>query len=215
MGRMKYFSLLSIPLLYYIFPFENYFGNVFYPLLPSSPLYVSLLYVLIFSATKQVGALVFSLVFWTASSLVYQDRVRKSLLLSSIGVAIFYGSIAIAPLQFHVYPPYGLITEAFIPLGAYLLFVGIFTSAKHISRDAELRKEFYKSAASQLTLLKAIGVSQMEKELEEETKSLERHFRLSEKEEDYKHEQLEEENAKQILHDVLNELYYSKSKKKL
>jgi len=99
MGRMKYFSLLSIPLLYYIFPFENYFGNVFYPLLPSSPLYVSLMYVLIFSATKQVGALVFSLVFWTASSLVYQDRVRKSLLLSSIGIAIFYGSISIAPLS--------------------------------------------------------------------------------------------------------------------
>jgi hypothetical protein len=215
MGRIKYFSLLSIPLIYYIFPFENYFGNLFYPLLPSSPIFIGLLYILIFSATKQVGALVFSLVFWTASSLVYDDQIRKSLLLSSIGVAIFYGSIAIAPLQFHVYPPYGLITEAFIPLGAYLLFVGIFTSAKHISRDAELRKEFYKSAASQLTLLKAIGVSQMEKELEEETKSLEKHFRLSEREEDYLHEQLEEENAKQILHDVLNELYYSKGKKEI
>jgi uncharacterized membrane protein (Fun14 family) len=56
-------------------------------------------------------------------------------------------------------------SQAFIPLGAYLLFVGIFTSAKNISRDSELRKEFYKSAASQLALLKAIGVSQMEKEL--------------------------------------------------
>src|SRR5215472_10687340 len=85
--------------------------------------------------------------------------------LSSIGVALFYGSIAIAPLQFHVYPPYGLITEAFIPLGAYLLFVGIFTSAKHISRDSELRKEFYKSAASQLTLLKAIGYHKWKKNL--------------------------------------------------
>jgi hypothetical protein len=41
MGRIKYFSLLAIPLIYYIFPFENYFGNLFYPLLPSSPLYVS------------------------------------------------------------------------------------------------------------------------------------------------------------------------------
>jgi hypothetical protein len=28
-------------------------------------------------------------------------------------------------------------------------------------------------------------------------------------------QRLEEENVKQILHDVLNELYYSKSKKKL
>jgi hypothetical protein len=43
---------------------------------------------------------------------------------------------------------------------------------------------------------------------------LEKHFRLSE-EEGYLHEQLEEENAKQILHDVLNELYYSKGKKRI
>ena len=55
----------------------------------------------------------------------------------------------------------------------------------------------------------------MEKELEEETKSLEKHFRLSERE-DYLQEQLEEEeNVKQILHDVLNELYYSKGKKEI
>jgi hypothetical protein len=212
MGRIKYFSLLGIPLIYYIFPFENYFGNVFYPLLPSSPLFVSLIYVLIFSATKQVGALVFSLVFWTASSLVYQDRIRKSLLLSSIGIAILYGSIAIAPLQFHVYPPYGLITEAFIPLGSYLLFIGIFTSAKHISRDSELRKEFYKSAASQLTLLKTIGVSQMEKELEGKVKSIKKSFKPSETIEE---PDLKDEDIKEILHEVLSELYYSKSNKKL
>jgi hypothetical protein len=171
-------------------------------------------YILIFSATRQVGALLFSLAFWTASTLVHEDRVRKSLLICSIGIAILFGSVGRTPLQFHVYPPYGLVTEAFIPLGTYLLFVGIFTSATHISRDSQLRKEFYKSAASQLSLLKAIGVSQMEKELEEKTKSL-KHFRLSEGEEGYLHEQLEEENAKQILHDVLNELYYSKGKKRI
>jgi hypothetical protein len=128
-------------------------------------------------------------------------------------MAILFGSLEITPLQYRVFPPYGLITEAFIPLGSYLLFVGIFTSAKHIARDAQLRKEFHKSVASQLTLLKAIGVSQMEKELEEKTKSFEKRFRLSEREEDYIEERLEEENAKQILHDVLNELYYSKGKK--
>ena len=38
----------------------------------------------------------------------------------------------------------------------YLVFVGIFASAGQISRNAELRREFYKSASSQLALLKAI-----------------------------------------------------------
>ncbi|HEY9386755.1 MAG TPA: hypothetical protein VIP70_06930 [Nitrososphaeraceae archaeon] len=216
MGKIKYFSLMSIPLIYYIFPFQNYFGDVFFPLLYSSPVAFSIIYILIFSATKQVGALLFSLTFWTASSVVYDDRVRKSLLVSSIGIVVLFGSIEITPLQYHVYPPYGLITESFIPIGAYLLLVGIFTSAKHISQDAKLRKEFYKSAESQLALLKTIGVSQMEKEFENKVKFLEERSRLSERT-DVPHleeENLEEEHVKQILHDVLNELYYSKKKSK-
>jgi hypothetical protein len=173
LGKIKYFSLMSIPLIYYIFPFQNYFGDSFFSSLQSSPVFYSIIYILSFSATKQAGALLFSLSFWTAAALVYDNRVRQSLLISSIGMAILFSSLEITPLQYRVFPPYGLITEAFIPLGSYLLFVGIFTSAKHISRDAELRKEFYKSAASQLTLLKAIGVSQMEKELEGQVKYVE------------------------------------------
>jgi hypothetical protein len=212
MGKIKYFSLMSVPLIYYIFPFQSYFGDVLFSLLQSSPVSYSIIYILIFSATKQVGAVLFSLAFWTASTLVYNDQIRKSLLISSIGMAILFGTFEISPLQYHVYPPYGFITQAFIPLGAYLLFVGIFTSAKNISRDSQLRKEFYKSASSQLALLKAIGVSQMEKELERNVKSIEaRLSRLSPERTD--EPQLEEENVKEILHDVLNELYYSKSKK--
>jgi hypothetical protein len=173
-------------------------------MLQSSPVFFSLIYVLIFSATKQVGALVFGLAFWTASSLVHDERIRKSLLITSVGIVILYGSINIASLQYHVYPPYGLVTESFIPLGAYLVFVGIFISAKNISRDAEVRKE------SQLTLLKAIGVSEMEKELESQSRFMEEHFKLlqSPNEPD-----LKDEDIKEILHEVLTELYYSKGKK--
>jgi hypothetical protein len=142
-GRIKYFIITSIPLIYYLVPFQDYFGNVFSPLVINSPIFFGLLYVLVFSATKQIGALLFSLAFWTASSLVTNERVRKSLLTSAIGMAVLFGSIEIATLQYKLYPPYGLVTEAFMPLGAYLLFMGIFTSATNVARDTNLRKEFY------------------------------------------------------------------------
>ena len=74
MGRIKYFTLMGIPLIYYIFPFQNYFGDLFFPLLFSSPVVFSVIYVLIFSAAKQVAALLFSLSFWTASSQVHDNR---------------------------------------------------------------------------------------------------------------------------------------------
>jgi hypothetical protein len=216
MGRIKYFSLMSIPLIYYIFPLQGYFGDIFFNLLQSSPVSYSIIYILIFSATKQVGAVLFSLAFWTASTLVYDNRIRKSLLISSIGIAILFSTFENAPLQYHVYPPYGFITQAFIPLGAYLLFVGIFSSAKVISRDSRLRKEIYKSAESQMSLLKTIGVSQMEKELEKQVEFVQKLSGVSEKEEESRlveESYLGEQDVKKMLHDVLNELYYSKGKK--
>jgi hypothetical protein len=207
MGKIKFFLLISIPLIYYIFPFQNYFGDLFFTLLFYSPVIFSVIYILIFSATKEVGAFLFGLSFWSASSLVHHDRVQKSLLISFIGMVIIFCSNEISPLRSHVYPPYGFITEALLPIGAYLLLVGIFTSAQYISQDARLRKEFYKSAGSQLNLLKNIGVSQMEKKYEEKIKILQEHTKSSQTIEE---PELEEEHIKKILRDVLNELYYSK-----
>jgi hypothetical protein len=210
MGRIRFLSLISIPLIYYIFPFQNYFGDLFFTLLFYSPVIFSVVYILIFSATKEVGAFLFGLSFWSASSLVHHDRVQKSLLISFIGMVILFCSNEISPLRSHVYPPYGLITEAFLPLGTYLLLVGIFTSAQNISQDARLRKEFYKSAESQLTLLKTLGVSEMEKKFEEKVKFLQESTKSSQTIEE---PELEEEHIKKILRDVLNELYYSKKRK--
>jgi hypothetical protein len=215
MGRIKYFSVICIPLIYYIFPFQGYFGDVLFPLLISSPLIFSVIYVLIFSATKQVGAVFFGLTFWFGSGLVYDHRARISLLVSSIGMAILFSSIALTSLGYSVFPPYGLITEATVPLGAYMLLVGIFTSAIHISRDAEVRKELYTSALSQLDLLRTIGTSEMEKELEGRVKYLEKVYRISEMHDrSYQAEQFEVENVKKILHDVLNEVYSKDGKRK-
>ena len=122
-------------------------------------------------------------------------------------MAILVGSLEITPLQYHTYPPYGIITMAFLPLGTYLLFVGIFISAKNISRDADIRRQFYRRAESQLNLLRAIGISEMEKkEIVRQVTSLEEKITISEPEP----ETLSDERVRNIIHDVLNELYYSK-----
>jgi len=118
-------------------------------------------------------------------------------------MALLFGSIEIATLQYKIYPPYGLVTEAIMPLGAYLLLVGMFTSATNIARDAKLRKQFYKSAVSQFNLLKTIGVIQMEKELLKEYKPI---LSRSNELEETQYQPLEQSDVKQIIHDVLHEL---------
>ena len=116
-------------------------------------------------------------------------------------MTILFSSVEITPLQYKVLPPYGLITEAFIPLGAFLLLVGIFTSAVNVSQDGELRRDFRKSAIAQLNLLRTIGIAQMEKELIKNFKFAEKSGANLETTQDYS-----EENVKQIVHEVLEEL---------
>jgi hypothetical protein len=210
MGNIRYFLIMSVPVLYYIFPFQNYFVDIPFSLILSSNVAFTIMYIVMFSATKQVGAFVFSLSFWTSSKLLYDVQVRKSILMSAIGIAILFGSIQITPLQYRVYPPYGLITEVFMPLGAYVLLAGIFTAATYISQDARLRKEFYNSASSQLRLFKGIGISEMQRELEKKFKVLTRDAGPSEKVENW---ELKEEDVKRTLADVLNEIYSGKNKK--
>jgi hypothetical protein len=195
---------MSVPVVYYIFPFQNYFGGTLVPLVLTSNVVFTVLYIGTFSATKQVGALVFSLSFWTSSKLLKDPQIRRAILMSSIGIAVLFGSIQITPLQYRVYPPYGLITEAFMPLGAYVFMAGIFAAATYVSQDASLRKEFYKSASSQLRLFKGIGISEMQRELEKKVQVLSRDAEFVEEEDRW---DLKEEDVKQTLQDVLKEVY--------
>jgi hypothetical protein len=223
-GKIRYWAIISIPLIYFLFPFEKNVVDIFRSLVVSSPVFYGVLNVTIFSATKQIGALLFSLVFLAASTLVTKHEMQKYLLICAIGMAILYGSIEIDTLLFATYPPFGVVTVSFMPMGSYLLFTGILLSARLVARDKELRMEFYNAAVSQMSLLKTIGVTEMENELIKKYKSIEKGARSLEKDSSFKKENVKEalhglvddmdvENAREILHDVLTEVY-SKSRTK-
>ncbi len=217
-GKIRYWMIISIPLIYFIFPFQKNVVDIFQSLAISSPFLYGVLNVTIFSATKQIGALFFSLVFLAASTLVSKHEMQKYLLISAIGIAILYGSIEIDTLLFATYPPFGVVTVSFMPMGSYMLFTGILLSARLVAQDKELRMEFYRSAMSQMSLLKTIGVSEMEKQLMKDYKSVDKHTRSLEKGSNFKKENVKEalhglvddmdvENAREILHEVLTEVY--------
>ncbi len=166
LGKIRYYALTIMPLIYFIFPFHTYFANLLSPFVLSSPIAVSVIYTILFSASKPVGAFLFSLSFLIASTVVPKHSVRKSLLISCIGMTILFSSVAITPLQYKALPPYGLITEVFIPLGAFLLLVGIFTSAISLSQDLTLRQSIRKSVMEQSKLLDSIGTAEMEREIQ-------------------------------------------------
>jgi len=117
-------------------------------------------------------------------------------------MAILFGSIEIDTLLYATYPPFGLVTVSFIPMGSYLVLTGITLSAALLARDKELRSEFYRSAMSQLSLLKTIGVTEMENQLIKSYKSLEKQTRSL----DTKESRFEKDNVREVLHGLVDEL---------
>ena len=71
-------------------------------------------------------------------------------------MAILFGTLEISPLHYYAYPTYGFITKAFIPLGAFLLLVGVLSQLKSYLEMLRREKNFTK-ARSQLSLLKTIA----------------------------------------------------------
>jgi len=217
-GKIRYWAIISIPLIYFLFPFEKNVVDIFRSFVISSPVLYGVLNVTIFSATKQIGALLFSLVFLAAATLVTKHEMQKYLFISAIGIAILYGSIEVDTLLFATYPPFGVVTVSFMPMGSYLLFTGILLSARLVAQDKELRTEFHNTAMSQLALLKTIGVTEMEKQLMEGYKSVDKRARSLQKDSRFEKDNMREalhglidemdrENVREILHDALTEVY--------
>lgn len=202
-GKLKYWGLVVAPLVYFLFPFGTYFINAYDELMINSPVLFSIIYVSTFSATKQVGGILFSMVFLTAAALVNRTELRRYLVISAIGISILFGCIGANSLLYAIYPPFGLITISFMPIGAYLLFNGIYGSARQVSADSELRKVLHKSAESQLSLLKTIGITQMEAELFKKFKPV---LHKTERLQEIHEEHLEQEDVKLLIRDVLNEI---------
>jgi hypothetical protein len=207
-GKLRYWIIVSIPLVYFLFPFDIYFLNVLRPLMDSSPVIFMIINVTFFSATKQVGGILFSMVFLLTSTKINRAMLKRSLFVTAIGVAVLFGSLEIGTLLYAVYPPFGLVTISFMPIGSYLVLNGIFASATNVSRDSMLRRELYKSAERQLNILGTIGVTQMERDLLKKFRSMEKAAVMTERtEEDYS----EDEDVRDIVRDVLQELRSRKS----
>ena len=209
-GRTRFWVIITIPLLYFLFPFETYFANFSEAMLSGSPVIFSVIYILLFSATKQVGGVLFSIVFLTAATKIKQPHLQNSLRIAAIGIAVVFSSLEINSLLYAAYPPYGVLTIMLLPLGSYCLFIGLFATARLASQDKKLRREFYQSAEKQLAFLQTLGKVQMQNELEKSLKSiLNRSSVLEESRDDYRRE----ENVRELVQEVIDELRSKRSTK--
>jgi hypothetical protein len=166
-GNLKYWILISLPLVYFLSQFFSLFSNFFYVILKEDLFLYMTLYYIIFSISKVVGGIQFGIAFWV---MVRQTKrfilLRNFLIIVAIGFVLLFVSEQAVSLISFPYPPFGLISVATLGLSSYLILIGLYYSAVTISQEIKVRKFILTSALNELYFLRKIGSAQVDDEME-------------------------------------------------
>ncbi|MDR4511933.1 MAG: hypothetical protein MRJ93_09555 [Nitrososphaeraceae archaeon] len=214
LGRVIFWILICLPLIYLFFSYELLIYYItgqhisIYSHLVESNInkFIPLdLLDIFFRSPKQIGGIFFGIIFWIISTKINDDKFKQNMLTTSIGIIFLYSSTGIYPIILTAVPPHGILMLPFLVLGTYMITIGIFNTAINISTNIELRKKIYNSIEKDFDLLKNLGVSQMEVELEEQYKKITNMVDKKELEnsEDY---DMSPKNVKGLINDILTEM---------
>lgn len=205
-GKFTYWLLLILPLAYFVSQFLVFSLGLLGPVLILNPIFYGILFTILFTLTKPIGGMIFGIGFWMIAKNIRKDNVMRSyLIISGYGFLLLFASNQAIVLTFTYYPPFGLVTISFVGLSAYLVLLGIYSSAISMSKDANLRREIRRLAIKESKLLDSIGSAQIEDEVRKRVLHIAR-LNKSDLEEASVPSALDEEDVNQYLGDVLKEI---------
>lgn len=212
LGKAKYWFLVSIPLVYFISQFLTLFSN---QLLTSVVALYPVLFTLLFVFSKPAGGILFGTAFYSigrsssgrSSTTIsaHGNFVRDYMTLAAFGVVLFFVSSQNTVSQ-PTYPPLGVIAASFVGLSAYMMFLGLYSSAISVSQNVKLRQSIRRSAIQEAKFLESISRAQMEQELQKRVLTIAKKQSDTMTEETGVQPSLSENDMKQYLEEVIKEM---------
>lgn len=216
LGRVKYWIVLAIPLVYFLSQFITLFLNTFQSLFQANPIFFSTSVTLLFTLSKPIGGILFGLAFWImARSISNNNVVRNYMIISAYGFVLLFASDQAILLITAPYPPFGLVTISFMGISSYLVLTGIYSSAISVSLDVGLRKSIRKSVNEHSKFLDSIGSAQMGQEIQETVLKMTKGFSNQLAEDTGVESSLSEDEMKQYVNRVLEEININKKDRNL
>jgi hypothetical protein len=207
LGKIKFWILVSIPLVYFLSQFLTLSLNLFGPLLSSQSIFYGVLLTLVFTLSKSAGGILFGIAFWTAIRNIHESSVvRNYMIISAYGLVLLFTSNQANVLVTAPYPPFGLAAASFIGLASYMILLGIYSSAISVSHDIKLRQSIRKLAVKESKLLDSIGSAHMEQEIERRVISMTKENEDILANETGIEPSLSESEVKEYLREVLKEV---------
>lgn len=206
LGKIRYWVLISLPLVYFLLQFQPALLQTISAYFHQDIIF-NIFYTLFFSAAKPIGGILFGAAFWIIGTKIKNNALKSFMILTAYGLVIFFASNQATILIYGIYPPFGLITISFLGAGAYLLFIGIYSSSISVAQDISLNK-MLKQQVTKFGLIDNIGSGERARI---ETKIAHNAVNLGKKMEDLSG--LPTSWEEQDIHDYIK-LYYQEIRKK-
>ena len=210
-GRAKFWILVLVPSIYYMSILLDALG--IYSPQSEAELFNYYVYA---SLNGIIGGALLGLLFWSISRTMKPNKsVMNYLLLSSYGLVLL--SIAtVGQVSVAAFPPFGIASFSMLTLSSYMIIVGLHSAATSISQDVRLRQYIRNLGKADTNFLSTIGEAQMEKKLQAKASDLEnvvKEQRLELEKKSGVESSIQEQDIKQYLMEVLQEVDKHKSSK--
>jgi len=211
-GRVKYWAIVSIPLIFYISQFFVQVNSQIIFELTSNITSFSIALTIIYIFSKLIGGLLFGIPFWIIAKMINNSAIKTSMTIAGFGFVFLFLTNQANGIIVTPYPPFGIITSLFFGFSSFLLMIGFYCSAIYISENRDIRK-LIKNDIIKYNLLSQMG----SRFIEDKTISYINQIRKSTKNElfiDYSGLFLKDEDIKQYIKNVINEINKKKNNEK-
>lgn len=201
LGMLKFWVIISLPLIYYLSTLVDMTG--LYEPHSDSEIFFYSLYV---SLNSTVGGLLFGIAFIIIANRIDNQNIKWYMTIAACGFILLYTSSQIT-LVSASYPPFGIVTLLFSGLSAYLLLIGLYSTAVSLSQHAQLRKSIRKSIDEQdFKLLDHLGMSEVQRDIDKRITPLIKRYSEQMKAETAVDLSVSEEEVKQYMYEILKDL---------
>jgi hypothetical protein len=208
-GQLKYWVIVSLPLIFYIGQFFVQANSQIIFQLTSNITSFSITLTIIFIFSNLIGGLIFGIPFWLISKTIHNSAIKTSMTMAGFGFVFLFLTNQVHGIVVSPFPPYGFITPLFFGISSFLLMIGFYCSAIYISENQDIRKLIRND------ILKFNLLNQMSNRfIEDRTVKYVNQIQKSTKNElftNYDQLFLSDEDIKQYIKTVINEINISKN----
>ena len=208
-GTIKYWVIVTIPLIFYLSQFFVQFNSQIIFQLTSnitsfSITSFSITLTIIFIFSKLIGGLLFGIPFWIIAKTIHNSAIKTSMTIAGFGFIFLFLTNQANGIIVSPYPPFGITTSIFFGTSSFLVMIGFYCSALYMSEHRDIRR-IIKNDIRKYDLLTQMS----NKFIEDETVNYINHFKKSSTNElfvNYPGVFLNDEDIKQYVQTVINEI---------